>query len=302
MDIGNIGVGVDSVAALVGWKQRGMSPDILIFADTGSEKPETYAYRDEVLRPWLAANGFPDLLVARRPMSRSGYDTIEGNSLANETLPSLAFYKHGCSMKWKTEAMDLLLFGRRFGPFKRPGHPLVVEALERGEPIVKHIGFDAGPNDMRRKSSTQGKDPRYTFRFPLREWGWDRERCIAEIVGEGLPVPVKSACFMCPASQEWEVLWLVAKHPDLFLRAIRVEDVARAGRHADKQRAEGIEPYGLWGNGNGRPASTWRAWAEREGILVGDRIVADANDLLGRAAAMKPAHESNDCTLVQLGG
>jgi hypothetical protein len=301
LDIGNIGLGVDSVGMLAGWAKRGEAPEILITADTGSEKPETYAYLD-VLRPWLAARGMPELIVVRRPPSKSGYDTLEGNCLVNGTLPSLAFYKHSCSLKWKAEAMDLFLFGRTHGPFKRPGHAPVVEALERGDLITKHIGFDCGPNDARRSSAILGKDTRYVFSYPLRAWGWDRERCMVEIVEAGLPLPIKSACFFCPASQPWEVLWLAARHPELFLRAIRLEDNARSSHHAAKQRAEGKEPFGLWGNGNGRPASTWRGWAEGEGFLVGERIAVDADWLLERAAALKPPLEANDCTLVQIGG
>ncbi|HEY3900846.1 MAG TPA: hypothetical protein VGM54_19705 [Chthoniobacter sp.] len=39
------GMGVDSTALLVGLKARGISPDAILTADTGGEKPATYAYR-----------------------------------------------------------------------------------------------------------------------------------------------------------------------------------------------------------------------------------------------------------------
>lgn len=38
------GMGVDSTAVLVGLQQRGIRPDLILFADTGDEKPATYAY------------------------------------------------------------------------------------------------------------------------------------------------------------------------------------------------------------------------------------------------------------------
>lgn len=38
------GMGVDSTALLVGLAARGIRPDAILFADTGAERPETYAY------------------------------------------------------------------------------------------------------------------------------------------------------------------------------------------------------------------------------------------------------------------
>jgi hypothetical protein len=60
-------------------------------------------------------------------------------------------------------------------------------------------------------------DPRYEYRYPLIELGWDRERCIDEIRHEGWPVPHKSSCFFCPSIQPKEVLNLP---PDQFRRIV----------------------------------------------------------------------------------
>jgi 3'-phosphoadenosine 5'-phosphosulfate sulfotransferase (PAPS reductase)/FAD synthetase len=38
------GLGVDSTAMLVELARRHIQPDLILFADTGGEKPETYAY------------------------------------------------------------------------------------------------------------------------------------------------------------------------------------------------------------------------------------------------------------------
>lgn len=295
----NLGMGVDSVAMLVGMRRRGERPDLIMFADTGSEKPETVAYLD-VIREWLARVGFPDVTVARRPVARAGYATLEENCLVNETLPSLAFGFKSCSLKWKAEAMDRFLLGVKRGPNKCPGWAPALEALAAGIKPVKCIGYDNGPKDSRR-ATNRVEDDHFIYRYPLREWDWDRERCIDEIRAAGLPVPVKSACFFCPASKPWELLWLAARHPELFLRAIRMEDNARDGKNGlDKVK-------GLWGRdtkdrGDGkRGCGSWRAWAEAEGILAGNEIVMDPAELMERAAAAKPLKEANDCSLVQIG-
>jgi len=50
------GLGVDSRAMLVEYGQRGIRPDLILFADTGGEKPETYQYLD-VIRPFHRTAG-----------------------------------------------------------------------------------------------------------------------------------------------------------------------------------------------------------------------------------------------------
>ncbi|WP_291333094.1 hypothetical protein [Desulfovibrio sp.] len=40
------GMGVDSTALLVEMHNRGIRPDLILFADVGSEKHSTYAYLD----------------------------------------------------------------------------------------------------------------------------------------------------------------------------------------------------------------------------------------------------------------
>jgi 3'-phosphoadenosine 5'-phosphosulfate sulfotransferase (PAPS reductase)/FAD synthetase len=40
------GLGVNSTALLVEFVKQGIRPDLILFADTGGEKPETYAYQN----------------------------------------------------------------------------------------------------------------------------------------------------------------------------------------------------------------------------------------------------------------
>lgn len=247
----NYGGGVDSTAMLIGLHARGERPDLVIFADTGGEKPETYAFVRE-FSTWLEQHGFPPVTWVRRPKSRPsktgpGYTTLEGNCLQNATLPSLAFGRKSCSLKWKAEPIDMHL--REL--------PDVRAAWARGEKPIKAIGYDAGPADARRGS---GRDEcsRFRYRYPLREWGWDREHCEAVIRAAGLAVPLKSACFFCPASKPAELVWLSENHPELLARAIAMEDNAR--------------PYltkiaGLWRRATKTRPGSWREFAESCGLL-----------------------------------
>jgi hypothetical protein len=204
------GAGVNSTAMLVEFARRGIRPDLILFADTGGEKPETYAYLAAV-RPFLRSAGFPELVVVRYRPVRAAYSTLEGQCLHTGTLPSLAYGGKSCSVKYKVEPQNRYV--RRWPP--------ALQCWRRGGRVVKAIGYDAGPSDSRRRHH-EG-DGRYLNWYPLAQWGMDRAACERSILGAGLPVPMKSACFFCPASKKQEVLWLREKHPGLLGRALAVE-------------------------------------------------------------------------------
>ena len=65
--------------------------------------------------------------------------------------------------------------------------------------------------------------PGRVYRYLLAEWGWTREDCEQVIRAEDLPVPVKSAYLMCPASRKAEVDWLAEAHPDLVDLSMTME-------------------------------------------------------------------------------
>lgn len=199
------GGGVNSTALLVGLRDRGRRPDLILFADTGGEKPETYAFLG-VMEGWLAAAGFPPVT---RVANDGAYPTLEAECLANHTLPSLAFGRRSCSDKYKRRPQDKYVAG--WEPARR--------AWAAGLRVVKLLGIDAGESHR----AVVADDARFRPEFPLLEWDWGRDECLAAIRGAGLPVPTKSACFYCPASTKREVLELAEAHPALFERAAAME-------------------------------------------------------------------------------
>lgn len=221
------GAGVDSTAMLLEMVAQGRRIDLVLFADTGSEKPETYAHRDLIFR-WLRRRGIRCETVRYEPRRFKHwppYRTLDENCFTNGTLPSISFGRHSCSQKWRIEPQD------RFVENWEPA----LQWWANGGKITKCIGYDAGARDSKRYAHAEGhQDPRYNYEYPLREWGWDRQDCEARIRAEGLPVPVKSACFMCGAAKPWEIRSL----PVHQLRRIVLME-ARA-----KPRLRNIE--GLW--------------------------------------------------------
>lgn len=205
------GGGVDSTAILVEFARRGIRPDFIHFADTGAEKPETLAYV-WTFAQWLIDHDMPAPTVV---FHSKKWANLEASCVGNGTLPSLAFGGHSCSDKYKRAPLDKW--------FNRNASARAEWAA--GRKVVKVLGYEA--TETKRTFRVANKiDPKYDYWYPLQEWGWDRARCIAEIRAAGLPVPMKSACFFCPASKKSEVDWLADNHPELLARALLMEQKA----------------------------------------------------------------------------
>lgn len=219
MRVASWGGGVNSTAMLVGCVEKGMKVDLILFADTGGEKPETYGFLDE-FDLWLQAHGMVGVTRVSNA-ERSIYASLEQECLTRRTLPALAFGWRSCSDKWKKRPQDRYLHD----------HGIVVDEWL--------IGFDAGES---RRVERAVADLGRRKRFPLVEWKWYREDCVKAIQRAGLAVPVKSACFFCPASTKPEILKLKREHPELFERAREME------RGAEGLKAvKGLGRHWNWG-------------------------------------------------------
>ena len=260
------GAGVDSTAMIIELVERGEPIDMVLFADTGSEKTDTYAFIP-VFRRWMDCHDVASEIVGYEPRNFKHwppYDSLGTNMLTNATLPSKAFGRGSCSLKWKVAPQDK--WTAQWAP--------AIRCWGEGGRVVKLIGYDCSSADQRRYAHAEGyADPRYDYRYPLRELGWTRADCIARIERAGLPVPPKSSCFFCPAMRPHEVDALSKDE----LRTIVLME-ARA-----KPRLRTIE--GLWrkpvvGRGGAIPRpGNITAYIRELGLLAPsevDRIVADA--------------------------
>jgi hypothetical protein len=229
------GGGVNSSAMLFEMLEREIIPDFIAMADTGGERPETYAIVAAV-SAYLAARGFPEIQVVRWQSKKHGDATLEEECLRLGALPSKAYGWGKCSEKWKTRPqtaailrdprakallrlrMQRIREARRLGISHRPDFIASVEKLK----LVKCIGFDAG-EERRVKYPA---DNRFEFEYPLVEWGIFREDCEAICARHGFRIP-KSSCFFCPSMRKPEILQLRQDHPELLARALAMEAKAK---------------------------------------------------------------------------
>lgn len=228
----SFGGGVNSTAMLIGLRDRGAPPQHILFADTGGEKPGTYAHVER-MDEWCQSNGFPRIVTVKAAL------TLEQDCLDRETLPGKAFGFGSCSDRFKVQPQKKWL---RDNGIASP---------------VWLVGIHLGERHRAERTLNQRTDTR----FPLIEWGWGQAECEDAIAREGLPLPCKSACFFCPAMKKREVLDLKRTDPELLQRAIEMERAAKEagtletvkglGRHwswealinADEQQARLFPDY-----------------------------------------------------------
>ncbi len=203
---------------ILGLHELGVRPDLILMADTGDEKQQTYDFVNGPMSEWLASVGFPPVTwVKYTPQDFKHwppYGKLSENCLTNSTLPSLAFGFKSCSLKWKVGPQNK--YTETWLPAK--------EAWATGNRVLKLIGYDAGPKDIRRRNHAGDRsDSRYEYAYPLIEWGWERDTCKEYIASRGLPVPPKSACWMCPATRPEE---LHDFEPELLQKIVIMESRA----------------------------------------------------------------------------
>lgn len=255
------GAGVDSTAMIIELTARGQPPDVVLMADTGSERPETDIYVP-IFRAWLDRHRIENHMVRYAPKRFKHwppYASLLENLLTNGTLPSISFGRHSCSQKWKIAPQDQWT----------EAWPPARAAWARGDRVTKLIGYDCSPADTRRYAQREGyDDPKYAFRYPLREWGWTRRDCAARIREEGLPIPVKSSCFFCAAMKPDEVRSL----PRDYLRLIVLIEARAAPR---LRSVDGLWRTAVKGRGSAeaRPGSMT--------LFIRDEALLDAHEIDG---------------------
>ncbi|MCW2338160.1 hypothetical protein M2337_002393 [Sphingobium sp. B2D3A] len=196
------GMRVDSTAMIIEWVARGLPLSVVLRADTGTEREETYDCLP-VFQRWMDGRHIEHHVVRYIPKRFKHwppYYSLLENCLTNATLPSISFRRHSCSQKWKIQPQDQWV--ANWEPAKA--------AWARGQKVIKLIGYDSSPADSRRYAHREGHvSDLYDYHYPLREWGWDRDACILRIKAEGLPVPIKSACWICAAQKVHELAGLL---------------------------------------------------------------------------------------------
>ena len=199
----SFGAGVNTVALMILLIRDRAPLDEVIFADTGGEVPETYE-SVELARNYLAEHEVPFTIVETRPGGRDLYATAE----RRRVIPSV---------KWRWSTRDFKV------------RPIYRYYKSLGAYVNQYIGIAYDEIHRMRDSRV----PFVTNLYPLVDGRLTRKDCVSIIQAEGLPVPEKSGCFFCPFNSTDRWRWLLNRHPELFDRAIALEENSK---HFPSQR------------------------------------------------------------------
>ncbi len=199
----SLGGGVNSVALMILLVQDRRPFDEAVFADTGVEVPETYAYL-KIAREYLERNGVPLTILKKTGRTGDLYKT----SWRRRVFPSAIW-------RWSTRDFKVNPIHRHyrsFGVHVNQYMGIAYDEIER----MKHSRADFVTNF-----------------YPLVEQKITREGCAEVIRAAGLPVPVKSGCYFCPFNSFGRWRWLHEEHPDLYAKAVALEEHSK---HFPSQR------------------------------------------------------------------
>lgn len=215
------GGGVQSVAmVLLVANGKLPKPDAIVMADTGREKTSTWEYLEQYIQPLLAGKG---MKVEIAPHT---FATVDLFSLSTErilmpmyttkkpdVMPDAEFIDERgrkvsklptyCSGEWKRNVVQRYL---------RNTYSV------RPKQTVTWFGFSL--DETRRMQSNPDRQAFYPL---IESYPVTRDDCKRYILECGLPLPQKSACWMCPHMNDAEWLAMKASHPQDFERAALLE-------------------------------------------------------------------------------
>ena len=189
------GAGVNSTALMILLLKQHQPLDYVVFADTGGELPETYQYLVKA-QAYLTKHSIPFVVVRSR--NGSLFDTC----VRRRVIPSQIW-------RWSTRDYKIT--------------PIYKFYRSLGTHVCQYVGIAYDEVDRMRDSRADY----VTNLDPLVDAKVDRKGCEQIILEEGLPVPVRSGCFFCPFSTVDHWHWLQQTHPDLFAKAMILEESSK---------------------------------------------------------------------------
>ncbi len=218
MRVLSFGAGVQSSALLLLCDRGDLAPvDFAVFADTGAEPAEVYAWLDKISRAvktpiHIVKKG--DIVAEtiahwRGERKRCGQAPFH----ALDNLNNKGMLRRHCTKEYKIEAVDREIR-------KQMG-------LKRGERVKDHVELLMGISFDEQERMRIAQDKWKTNIYPLVEMEWRRGRCIDYVKASGLGTPPRSACYFCPYKTDAEWRHLRYTSPADWQKAIEFDEAIR---------------------------------------------------------------------------
>lgn len=181
----SFGAGVQTTAMLVLIARRQLPrPDAILFADTGGEKPETYAYLSEVAGPYADKHGLTITTLGEEYRTKHYAADLETYCMEHRMLP-------GAWVRWCTDRYKVKALHRK--------------QREMGATPARPIESWIGISTDEAKRATPSTYPPEVKRYPLIELGLSRADCEALIRDEGFTSAAEVWLLVLPLSKTRQV-------------------------------------------------------------------------------------------------
>ncbi len=228
---------------------------IFVMANVGddSESPETLDYYENVQKPFAALHGI-EMVEVRRGYRKEANSTLYRSVMESRMgvkvpikLQVGGFGKRGCTTDFKIDVIDKYIRG-----------------LGASAEVPFNIGLGITVDELHRmRSSYDSRTPCQRRFYPLIDLRLSRIDAQLIVRDAGLPPAPKSACWFCPFSSRARWQHLHDKHPELWAKAIEMENTIR-DRVKDK-------PFpNVWLNRYGVPLE--------QIILAGDQMTMEVDE------------------------
>lgn len=190
--------GKDSSAMLLHMIEMGMPIDLVLFADTGKEFPQLYAYVER-MKKYVTSLGIEFKTVKPEKTWDDWFfgKVTRGKMEGKQRGWPLMFFHCYWSREAKFKTMDPICLGN-----------------------YRYIGF--GSDEKKRVKSGRLKEG---YRFPLDDWGWTEKDALDYLIKIGWAEQYhldfnRTGCFLCPKQGEESLAKLHSDYPEQWKELI----------------------------------------------------------------------------------
>lgn len=197
----SMGWGVQTFGVLVMIKEGILpKPDLIIHADTKAEKPETEIFKKQIGIPLIEELGIEYVELTNKQGIYEEY-------LSTNNIPIAGFAS--CTDHFKI----------------RPIRNYLKQRYERSSKPYYQVWVGISIDEAKRAISKKEQSPKYhQMIYPLLDLNFTRREIKELIEANGYEIPPKSGCFICPYQGLRGFLEIKTKHPDLFDKAVIIEN------------------------------------------------------------------------------
>ena len=198
------GGGVNSIAMIIELIERKAPLDIIVFADTGAEMPETLAYIPYFQKAYLDKHNHKIITAKNK------HGSLQEISEKNHIIPLPASRR-----RWCTTDVKII-------PVKQTCRKIMSEREKKK--LIQYVGF---ASDEAHRIKPDPKQPKYIKTcYPLNDLKITRDGCKKIIASQNLLEPIRSGCYFCQyqSKAKWQKLY--EQHPELYDKAVEFEKQA----------------------------------------------------------------------------